>query len=217
MNIKKILPSLLTFANLSIGFIVLLLISNGEYRHALSLIIIAMVLDGLDGKLARKLQVSGDFGKELDSLCDIASFGLVPAFYTWHMNEAGLFYEIIMVLALIFFIICGAYRLARFNVETSTKGFAGLPITIAGGLLALVSYYAVMLNTLILIIFTIFLALLMISDISYSSFKGSHIQFRSYWWYLIPVLITFLFILLPYTFLIVLIVYLFSGIANEIL
>ena len=96
---------------------------------------IAIVLDGLDGRVARMANVTSDFGLQLDSLADIVSFGIAPAIllYSWGMSDLGNFAQFSAFL----FLICGAMRLARFNIQTSgLKSFAGLPIPGAAGMVA---------------------------------------------------------------------------------
>ncbi|MGI6648594.1 MAG: CDP-diacylglycerol--serine O-phosphatidyltransferase [Bacillota bacterium] len=134
--VKPIVPNLFTLSNLLLGIMSLVYTLNGRYTLAAAAILGSTVLDRMDGNLARRLGVSSDFGKELDSLADLVSFGVAPAILAYasvldeFMGHAGL------VIALIF-ISCGAIRLARFNVINVSDHFVGVPITIAGGLMAL--------------------------------------------------------------------------------
>lgn len=212
MNLTKYIPNLLTFGNISVGFIALLFITTGEYRIAASLVVLAMVLDGLDGKLARQLDASGAFGKELDSLGDVVSFGLIPGYFVWHLFLGeSVWIMAILLIAILLFIICGAYRLARFNLETSSSpNFTGIPITIAGGLLALIGFYGSGLHPLIIVIVTVLLALLMISEVPYPSLKGVELP-STLMWNLILTVVLLVFILFPFIFLVVLVLYLLSG------
>jgi CDP-diacylglycerol--serine O-phosphatidyltransferase len=105
-----------------------------HFELSVSLIIIASVLDRADGILARRYDAATAFGKEFDSLSDLVSFGVAPAVLLygnmtdkWH--PAGL-------VCFAFFTLCGAYRLARFNVSSGTTYFQGVPITVAGAVLA---------------------------------------------------------------------------------
>ncbi|GMA50490.1 hypothetical protein GCM10025857_18470 [Alicyclobacillus contaminans] len=129
--ITKAVPSLLTVANLVLGLIALILSYQGFTANAALLVVIGMVLDGMDGRVARWLHAESLFGKELDSLSDIVTFGVAPAFI---MYNTSLHYEGWMGLFLtVMFPVCGALRLARFNLQTkSTNYFVGLPITAAG-------------------------------------------------------------------------------------
>ncbi|ACB83759.1 CDP-diacylglycerol--serine O-phosphatidyltransferase [Natranaerobius thermophilus] len=218
MDIKKILPNILTIANLTVGFAAILLISGEYYSTAVSFVIIAMVLDGLDGKVARKFQVSGDFGTELDSLCDVVSFGVVPGYFMWANNsETSPLITTLFTITALLFLICGAYRLARFNVETTSgEDFTGIPITIAGGILVLGSFYIAPFSAILVIMLAVILSLLMISEVPYPSFKGVTLP-NEYWWYLIFLGIIILFILFPLLFLFLLSIYFISGFVKLII
>ena len=80
---KRILPNIVTLSNLIFGVISLWLTMEGQYKEAAVAILLAMILDGLDGRLARRFEVTSDFGKELDSLSDLVSFGVAPALLTY--------------------------------------------------------------------------------------------------------------------------------------
>ncbi|GIQ70346.1 CDP-diacylglycerol--serine O-phosphatidyltransferase [Xylanibacillus composti] len=179
--IAKSLPNLFTIANLFLGILSIIFVFNGLPDYAAILVIVAMLTDGLDGRVARALNVQSDFGKELDSLSDVISFGVAPAFIVYSvafqdLNEAAAW----IVTAL--FPICGALRLARFNVVASTPGyFVGLPIPAAGGVLCTLALFHASLSPYILIASTVLLSLLMVSNIKYPSFKKVAIP-RSMLW-----------------------------------
>jgi CDP-diacylglycerol---serine O-phosphatidyltransferase len=139
----RMIPSMFSLANLFFGFLAILGTMEGSYRFAAGWIILAVLLDSMDGKVARKLSASSDFGKELDSLCDVVSFGVAPAILTYKVFlESHLGYVGMIIAAA--FALCGAVRLARFNVLNITTHFVGVPITFAGGLMALlVLFYKV--------------------------------------------------------------------------
>ena len=138
MRVKKYLPSIITLANLFLGFLSILYIQKGDFIFACHLILIAALLDSFDGKLARKIGVVSAFGKEIDSLADVVSFCLSPSFLVFNIlynsnftsYNVDLFY---FYLALIssFPLLMGAIRLARFNVEhneeNNSKYYVGLP------------------------------------------------------------------------------------------
>lgn len=162
--VKPIVPNIFTLSNLLIGIMSLIYTLSNRYTVAAAAILISTVLDRMDGNLARRLGVSSEFGKELDSLADLVSFGVAPSIlaYAAVLNEplgnAGL------IIAFIF-ITSGAIRLARFNVLEASDYFIGVPITIAGGLMALslllinyLSFWAIALAML-------FLSILMVSNI----------------------------------------------------
>lgn len=162
--VTKRAANFITFLNIMFGSTAILYTINGNYKVAALLILAAVVMDGLDGRVARRLQTSSDLGKELDSLCDIVSFGVAPAVLLYSQVLAGN-YGFIGLAAFLLFIICGAYRLARFNVLNISEYFLGLPITIAGGLLALLSLLAAYLPPLIILFLILVLSLFMISSI----------------------------------------------------
>ncbi|QSO47967.1 CDP-diacylglycerol--serine O-phosphatidyltransferase [Alicyclobacillus mengziensis] len=168
----KSIPSLLTISNLILGFIALMLTLGGRTADAALLIVIGMVLDGLDGRVARWLHAESNFGKELDSLSDIVTFGAAPAFI---MYQSLLQFEgFVGVLIAILFPVAGALRLARFNVQkSSTKYFVGLPITAAGGILATMALYQNLIqeSATVLPIAMVVLAVLMVSRVRYPNFK----------------------------------------------
>ncbi|MDX9872571.1 MAG: CDP-diacylglycerol--serine O-phosphatidyltransferase [Clostridia bacterium] len=137
---KKLLPTIITLANLILGITSLWYTMAGTYREAALAILFAMVLDGLDGRIARHFQVSSDFGKELDSLSDLVSFGVAPALLTYGVALSSLGTPGLMVA--IVFALCGAIRLARFNVLNIMDYFIGVPITFAGSLMALLALLA---------------------------------------------------------------------------
>lgn len=130
-----LLPSTFTVGNIFAGFYAVIATLNGDYNHAAVAIGIAVVLDGLDGRIARMTGATSDFGVQLDSLADVISFGIAPAIliYAWGLADLGNFSR----LAAFVFLICGAMRLARFNIQTSDmRHFAGLPIPAGAGLVA---------------------------------------------------------------------------------
>jgi len=139
------LPSLLTLGNLLCGFHALYLASRGTqagFVAAAWLVFVAMVFDALDGKLARLTGVSSRFGAELDSLADMVSFGVAPAFLVASLSASvGLGHPRLVWLSCLVFAVCAGLRLARFNVETSPdqeshEWFEGLPSPAAAGQVA---------------------------------------------------------------------------------
>ncbi|WP_324607761.1 CDP-diacylglycerol--serine O-phosphatidyltransferase [Paenibacillus sp. IHBB 10380] len=166
------LPSACTAANLAAGVISLKLTIDGEYIAAFVLVMIAAFWDVLDGLLARLLHVSSEYGKNLDSIADVISFGVAPIFLMFlnNLQDMPRMSELVIVI----FPVCGALRLARFNIqpkESATKGFIGLPITAAGVILAGVSVLGAYVHTTMMIIIVCLLSCLMISRIPFPSFK----------------------------------------------
>ncbi|HEY3099627.1 MAG TPA: CDP-diacylglycerol--serine O-phosphatidyltransferase [Methylomirabilota bacterium] len=124
-----LLPSLLTTGNLFCGFFALLLTVDGRYTEAAAAIFVAMIMDMLDGRVARLMRATSQFGVEYDSIADVVSFGVAPAFllYSFALRDLGR----PAWFAAFLFVICGALRLARFNVitgSTDKRYFIGLPI-----------------------------------------------------------------------------------------
>lgn len=134
MKVKKYLPSLITLSNLFLGFLSILYIQRGDFSLGCNLILIAAILDSLDGKLARKIGIASDFGKEIDSLADLISFCLAPSVLIFNIfYSEGISELLFLYLAIIsaFPVLMGAIRLARFNIghtqESKQNYFIGLP------------------------------------------------------------------------------------------
>ena len=179
---RVILPNALTLVGVCIGLSSINFALNQNYKLAIISIIFAAIIDGLDGRIARLIKGTSKVGKELDSLTDIISFGVAPAFimYFWSLNTLG---KIGWLISLIY-VVCIALRLARFNLnsnnETSWKNnfFEGVPSP-AGGVLVLspliydVSELQILsLNYQIVVpIIFIFVSILLISKIPTYAFK----------------------------------------------
>jgi len=197
----KHIPNFITSLNLASGFIAIIFAANGDLITASWFILAAMIFDFLDGLSARLLKAYSDIGKELDSLADIVSFGVAPALIIYQLlnNSLSLFAPVIVnsngfwaSLILLFpaiMPICGALRLAKFNIDTTqTKSFKGLPIP--ANALAVISviiagHYSEsqLINSftaspLLLMLFTIILSLLMVSRIPLLSLKISNFKFK---------------------------------------
>lgn len=164
MPTKSAVPNLFTFSNLACGILSLLSTFNENYRWACLFIIIAGLIDRYDGRVARFLQVSSELGKELDSLADLVSFGVAPSILVFNLYSFVDLGIIGYILVLIF-PIAGAYRLARYNATPFNNVFTGIPITLAGSLIAL--YCLITLkntnNSILTIILVLILSYLMVS------------------------------------------------------
>jgi CDP-diacylglycerol---serine O-phosphatidyltransferase len=172
MNIKKQIPNICTLGNLYCGFLSIGYAAGGQFRNAAILVLIGMMLDSMDGRLARMLKVESRLGKELDSLADIVTFGVAPCFlvyYTIFFNHGFLGFAVSGIFPLF-----GAYRLARFNInsedETSTY-FTGVPITAAGGILALLTLFNDQVPSIVTTVIFTALCFLMVSTIKIPSLK----------------------------------------------
>lgn len=118
----KFIPSILTLANLVCGFVA---IQMGDYYISSLLILVSFVFDVFDGYAARILSVESDMGKQLDSLADIVSFGVAPAYLYFLMAPSD---RLITLAAPALIVMAGALRLAKFNITPSKRHFMGLPI-----------------------------------------------------------------------------------------
>jgi CDP-diacylglycerol--serine O-phosphatidyltransferase len=188
-----LLPSLITAANMSAGFVSVLYSIGNNFNAAAWAIMAAIALDMMDGRIARWTKSTSRFGVEFDSLSDLISFGVAPAVMMYQMvlhtmHEPG-------IAIALFFVVAGAMRLARFNVKAQegegAKDFIGLPIPAAAGMLAsfVLSYELfadgteITVKTIpmvmkrmpfffnILPVFMILIAALMISPVPYMAFK----------------------------------------------
>lgn len=135
MRFRQFLPTLVTMVALACGLAALEAARVTAWDLALRLILLAAIADGFDGVLARQLGVTSTMGEQLDSLVDIVAFGTAPAFLFWtHYGDAPAALRFGAPFA---FVLAGAYRLARFHAQPTDGDFRGLPITVAGPLLAL--------------------------------------------------------------------------------
>lgn len=180
-----ILPNIFTSLNIFCGFYAIISAIDGKYIAAAIAIIIAVVFDALDGKIARITKTTSRFGVEYDSLADLISFGLAPGLmiYLWALKPLGR----IGWLAAFLFMTCGALRLARFNAQTgsiSGEYFIGLPIPAAAGMVATTVLFchrfgiAGNANPVVIIVMLYMLAFLMVSTVKYNSFKKNPELFR---------------------------------------
>ena len=172
-----LLPSLLTTANLFCGFLALLLTVQGRFVDAAIAIFVAMVMDLLDGRVARLMKATSQFGVEYDSLADVVSFGVAPAFIVYSFALAGLGRP--AWFAAFLFAICAALRLARFNVYTGVtdkRYFVGLSTPAASGVICSTVLFLEGRPpgrevAVAIAIGTYLVALLMVSTFKYWSFK----------------------------------------------
>lgn len=174
-----ILPNLLTSASLFSGFYAIVSVWNQEFIHAAYAIIVSAVFDMLDGRIARMTGSVSRFGVEYDSLADLVAFGVAPSLliYVWALMPYGRLGWIASFL----FLICGALRLARFNIQINTvesKKFNGLPIPGAALVIAsaVIFYYELAgegttLKEYFVLVLTFYLAAMMVSNIKFHSFK----------------------------------------------
>lgn len=182
MNIKKYIPSFFTSLNLGFGFLAILFVNHGDiglnlYRSSI-LLLFCVLFDTLDGYLARKLNASSELGKELDSLADLVSFGVAPAFIYYNIapgNSAWYMLPSAIV------VIASGLRLAKFNLLPSYDYFQGLPTPANAffliGLFLGLHYENELIekclaNDIVYFILPVIFSILMLSSLRMFSFKG---------------------------------------------
>jgi len=198
-NVRKgvyILPNLFTTGTLFAGFYGMVASMNGRFDIAAWMIIVAGIFDGTDGKVARWTNTTSRFGVEYDSLADVVAFGVAPGIlmYSWALQPFGKYGW----LAAFLYVACGALRLARFNVQTGTidsKYFVGLPIPASAGVAAtaVLLFYDLggtgTITNVLIVVLVYALALLMVSNVRYYSFKDPDLFKRKPFWTLIAAIV----------------------------
>jgi CDP-diacylglycerol--serine O-phosphatidyltransferase len=179
-----LLPSLFTIGNILLGFYAIVCGLETEFKKAALLVFVAGILDSLDGRIARMTGTESDFGKEFDSLADIVTFGVTPALLTYLWGVKDLARDAWMVP--LFYLVCAATRLARFNVQVKavdSRYFVGLPAPAAAGAICSLLFFApeaewrdwleVLVASALLLI-----GVLMVSTFRYHSFKDFDLRRR---------------------------------------
>lgn len=162
-RIKAQLANMITLMNLSFGIISIIFMFKGLAHLSVVFILLAAIFDRFDGMCARHFQTESDFGKELDSLCDLVSFGIAPALLIYGVALHEMLW--VGILVTIIYILAGAVRLARFNVTEFDGNFYGVPIT-AAGVAAALSYFLIpYVSASFFVILLSILAYLMVSNI----------------------------------------------------
>ncbi len=207
---RVILPNMFTLVGVCIGLSSIKFAFDGNFKFSIIAIIVAAIIDGLDGRIARLIKGTSRVGKELDSLTDVISFGVAPAFimYFWSLNQIG---RVGWLICLIY-VMCVALRLARFNVSSEAEPswrdnfFEGIPSP-AGGVLVLLplvysfsEFQIIKLNyDLFVPIFFIIVSILLISKIPTYSFKKIKVQ-RNFTIFLLLGVVFYFGLILIYTF-----------------
>jgi CDP-diacylglycerol--serine O-phosphatidyltransferase len=215
-----ILPNLFTTGNLFCGFWAIISVFQEKFFYAAVAILLACVFDILDGKVARLSGATSKFGVQYDSLADLVSFGIAPALlaFSWALRPYGKFGW----LAAFLFVVCGALRLARFNVQSSSgevKYFKGLPIPAAASMIALtILLYLRLIETdwvkdIVILVMIYILAFLMVSNIRYFSFKELDLARRKPFSIFIFVILSMIVIVMEPTIVLFgfILLYVFSG------
>lgn len=209
-NARMLLPNMLTLFGVCIGLTSIRFALDGKFEFAIIAIMFAALIDGLDGRIARLIRGTSKVGKELDSLTDMISFGVAPAFimYFWKLNTLGRFGWLLCLI----YVICVALRLARFNINSNQEPswkdnfFEGVPSP-AGGILVLtplifslsgLNFFQINYD-IIVPIFFIITSFLLISKIPSYSFKKIVIP-RKTTIFLLFGIVLFFGLLLIYTF-----------------
>jgi len=198
-----ILPNTLTLCGMFCGFYAILAAFKGKYIHSAWAILIANIFDGMDGWVARLTNSCSKFGIQLDSLSDLVAFGVAPAvlIYSWSLQPFGR----LGWGAAFLFIICGALRLARYNVQmdtTESKAFTGLPIPAAGTVVAShILFYTEIWGRLpeknyFALFIAVLIAALMVSTLKFHSLKEIDLKKRKPFWLLVVIVVAFVLILM---------------------
>jgi CDP-diacylglycerol--serine O-phosphatidyltransferase len=198
-----LLPNLFTTAALFAGFYAVVQAMNENFEYSAIAIFIAMVLDGLDGRVARLTGTQSEFGAEYDSMSDMVSFGVAPALiaYEWALKEMGQWGWIVAFV----YCACAALRLARFNTNIAVvdkRFFQGLPSPAAAALIAGLVWVTIDFQvqgsdiSWLACIVTLFAALTMVSNIPYYSGKEINLR-RRVPFFTILLLVLFFFVLIP--------------------
>ena len=178
-----LLPAFFTVGNIFCGYLCLDFAIKGNFATAAALVFVAGFLDGIDGRVARMTRTTSAFGEQLDSLADVVSFGVAPSFLVYRWGLSG--FDRLGLAASFLFLVCGACRLARFNVQAHVvdkRFFVGLPIPASAGTLAgLIWIFAEHPSEEVKAAFvgvTILLSFLMVSTFRYRSFKDVDLRSR---------------------------------------
>lgn len=168
---RSLVPNFFTSLNLALGVLCIIFATQGNFIYGGCCILGSLVADALDGRTARALGVSGEFGKELDSLADVVSFGVASAFLMYEFLLKDLGY--IGIAATLFYSVCGGLRLARFNISTTVvKGyFMGVAIPTGGCLLATIAISGVRIPAEIMAGIVVIVGYLLVSKFHYPNFK----------------------------------------------
>lgn len=160
---KRWIPNILTLVNLFAGVTAIILTFSSYTVVPALLVLGAALFDSLDGRVARRLNMASEFGRELDSLADLISFGVAPAMLAYAVQFYRLGWLGFALAAV--FTVCGALRLARFNILRVKGYFVGVPITVAGPVLAGAAVLSPWLGATALAVLLLVLAGLMVSTI----------------------------------------------------
>ncbi len=198
-----LIPNLFTAASIFMGILSIIASSKGEFTKAVYLILLSLLFDGLDGRVARLAKATSRFGAEFDSLADLVAFGVAPAMLFYF--DIGVHYGKVGSLLSAIYVLFGAIRLARFNVTAPTSEpsvFIGIPIPTAAVFISIWILFGIKYHMMqygfswIILFFMLLVSFLMVSNIRYPSFKKIDFKKANIKKVLIGLIIVFSFIYL---------------------
>ncbi len=212
-----LLPNVLTLMGFFAAFYAIVAAMQQNFKVAAVAILLAMLMDGLDGSVARMMQCESEFGAQLDSLADVVAFGVAPALvlYSWSLHSLGKLGWLVAFM----YASCTALRLARFNVQPTRTHFQGLSTTAAAGfiatfvLLAVDTHIVGVSHARFIAVITLLVSLLKVSTIRYHSFKGLSLGGRVPFFSMLMLLLVILAIALdpPRVLFVIMLLYVGSG------
>jgi CDP-diacylglycerol--serine O-phosphatidyltransferase len=195
---RYVVPNAVTVGNMFCGYLAIMYAATGRFEKAVIAVLVAILLDGLDGRVARRLNATSKFGIEFDSFSDLVSFGVAPAvmMYHWAFHSGA---DEFGVAVTFFYALCAASRLARFNISAENlKSFTGMPTPAAAAFVVSIiktapeeqlSLFMIVVGTLVML----FVGYLMVSTIEFFSIKQVRLAgVKLKWRLLIGLLIAFI-------------------------
>jgi CDP-diacylglycerol--serine O-phosphatidyltransferase len=223
IKINYLLPNLFTASSIFVGIVSVINATAGKFEKAGWLIVLSLILDGLDGKVARLTKGESQFGVEFDSLADVVAFGVAPAMLIYF--QIGYNFGKFGILVAALYVVFGAIRLARFNVTKAKNDpniFIGLPIPAAAIFLVSLSLldleYNLKIIEPIILLLMLFVAILEVSNIRYPAFKKFSFK-RSISFKILIILIliaSFLYLAPVETLVLFFVIYIFGGVIRAI-
>ena len=169
---KSIVPCALTSMNLVSGFMAIIVGIKGNIGLAVLLIMLAAFFDSIDGRVAYMLNAASELGKELDSFADLISFGMAPALILhYSFSQCNFVLPYISLIIPVIYLLCGTFRLARYNVLNIKDYFVGLPIPVAGFAMVVSCYYIRNIGFCWITVITLLLSFFMVSTIKLPRLK----------------------------------------------
>lgn len=204
-----VIPNICSLLSLVAGFISIILSSNDNFKLVGIFILIGVLMDSIDGRIAQATKSVTEHGKHLDSLSDMVTFGIAPSILIYMRTLYT--YRAIGLSVSICLPVCAALRLARFSVKPTKGFFEGMPTTFAGGSIAYIhSFFKYDFSPLMLLVFTIIISLLMVSMFPY--YKPRKFKIKDIKYIILLSLIVILSIFfLKWSLLAIMLIYIISG------